>query len=525
MHSLTGLVYSKLPFQPIRSYYPAMTCLLRPLVILQAIILLFVSHAPIALAAPDSVPSTIAERQDEEIDPLPPLRLRQAASTDVAQAPLKQSISSGRSARAEQILQLTHQLLFQEIELERYYLGYRIVANREPKWRRLRYFLLQEGAGGLFLSTSIINTIETSKHFTSPNKVSPGVFRSSSRIGLIGSLMGGASSTLEMGSNGLLAMKNKAHHNDPASAAAEIVARSREIDETAKRRDALVALEKESKAYDIFVAEGRLLKTFREWCLSEFKEIYCDVKSNQSSYNAFYFMDAGAYYMSFVSYLLSIKGTRNVGFLYPALHTGLVSDSLFTVEAPASYWALSALYKYHGRQLSRKLKDPSGYTEAEARAQMLELERLAAQADEATLEEVGPIASRLAAYSYWSTRYDKYINKRIGEMRRAAKIALQSQVSGPLIGVAYLTQDTCNAIALYGSKNNPFGQDSLAFCGAATTTAAMVASVGISGWWFFDEIRNNKRGVEQRFLPEILMEDRLKTLAVLEKMLGSEKPL
>lgn len=443
------------------------------------------------------------------------------ASTQ-AKSPLAASAIVDGSAETAEIIDLTNELLLKEIDLERYYIKYRIPGNQEPKGRRVRFFLAQQAAGGSFLGSNIVNTFETAKHFNTPEDVSGRVFAGSGRVGLTGSVLGASSSAIELCSNGLLAIKNKIHKEDPTSAKNNVIGRLKVIDALTAKRDAAVAKLANRPAYEIYVAEGKVLKSFRDWCVYEFTDVYSDIKSNQSSNNVFYAMDVGAYSVSFASYILGLKASRKPDLAFDALKCGFVSDALFTAEAPATTFANTHLYKYHWSKLSRELKESPKDAEEDAKKLMINLEGLTACADELTQSQLGPIASRLAIYSYWSTRYDKFIDKRLGDIRRQSKIALQSNVSGPLLGVAGLSQDVFNAVGLYKCRNNPFAQNSLAFAGAATSTCASAASVGLSAWWFADQIKHDREFRRFKLMPEMLLEERLRTLTVLEQMLTGE---
>jgi len=452
------------------------------------------------------------------------LPMRAAIALDQNQNPnqnqnLNPDPNGDKQSDSAEILELTNKLLFQELDLERFYVKYRIYGNEEPKTRRVRFFALQQAAGGAFLGSNIANTIETAKHFRSPGAVSSRVFTRSGRTGLVGSVLGMSSSSLELASNGYVAVSNKIKGHDPGTARKTVQSRLKTIDDLSKRRDELVAKNKDSAAYELYVEEGLVLKTFRDWCVYEFTDVYSDIKSNQSSNNVFYALDIGAYAVSLASYTLGLESTKHEKLVYPALDTGFVSDALFTAEAPMTVIANKRLYNFYWTRLARQLNEKPMDAEEDAKKQMYKLESLAAYADESTKPLFGNIASRLAIYSFWSVRYDKYIDKRQGEIRRQSRIALQSEVSGPLLGLSGLTQDTCNAVGLYGAKSQPFMSNALAFSGACTSTVGSAASVGLSGWWFADQVRHDRNYKRVKVLPEMLLEDRLRTLAILEEML------
>ena len=424
---------------------------------------------------------------------------------------------------ASEIVDLTNQLLLKEIDFERYYIQYRIDGSKEPKYRRLRFFLLQQAAGSGALASNIINTVECGSHLGTPEQTSSAVFKASGRLGLTTTILGGTASGIELGANGLIALKNKWNHEDAASARQNAIDRLHEIDSLADRRDALIRRFHDGEAHEIFVQEGKLLRTFRQWCIYEFSDVYSDTKSYQASANVFYVADIAAYSTAYVSYLQALRAFTNTRRSAAAVHNGVVCDSLFTVEAPATAVAYKQFYNDAWKRISADLKCTPKDVEADAKQQMVQLEHLAAMADESTIGQVGHIASRLAVYSFWSTRYDKYIDKRMADMRRVSKIALQSTVSGPLLGATGLAQDIFNEFGVYRYRNSPFRANSLAFAGAATSTLGGLASVTLTGWWFADELRYQRDAARKNVLPRQLMQDRLRTLETLTDMLGKAK--
>lgn len=455
----------------------------------------------------EAPPPTVPDQQDT---PQP---------TRTAQLHISQS-QPATTDEATEVVSLTNQLLLKEIDLERFYLRYRMHGTKEPKFRKYRFFALQQTAASTFLASNIINMVETAEHFKTPNTTNGHVLTNSCTVGEVASIIGGSSSALELGSNALIAVKNKIQKKDPKTARLTVVDVLREIDDLTRRRNAAVERYRSHPAYEIFVAEGKVLKSFRDWCVYEFCDVYADVKSYEASCNVFYVLDISAYTTSWVAYQLAAKAFKSPRFARPALYNGFMSDSFFTIEAPSYTASGKWFYNRYYKKVAKELNEQPFDAEDDAKGQMYKLEALAATTDDSTLALVGPIATRLSIYSFWSTRYDKYIDKRMAEMRRLSRIALQSTVAGPLLGTTGLTQDVCNAIGLYGWKNNPFMQNALAFAGATTTTCGSLASMGLTGWWFIDDLRHEQQAKHRKILPMELLDQRLRTLETLEEMIG-----
>src|ERR1700728_4665125 len=150
----------------------------------------------------------------------------------------------------------TSEILKQEIALERFCLNYEITGNREPKLRRLRYFLGQQASLGLFLGGDIVAMQETGKHLNSPANISIAHLKSAYTTELIGSIIGSASSLGELFSNGYIALKNKKHKEDPQSALTTVKNKIREIDQLLTKRNDLLTQEESGPVYKINKIEG-----------------------------------------------------------------------------------------------------------------------------------------------------------------------------------------------------------------------------------------------------------------------------
>jgi hypothetical protein len=419
------------------------------------------------------------------------------------------------------ILDLTNQMLRASIDLERFYLSYRVRAGKEPRWRRIRYFLAQQTAAGLTLGANIAVVGTTGANLRTPEDVSTPVLRRATRSGFIGVIFQGGSSAFELLSNGLLAVKNKRDKDSPDAARRLVAARLREIDNLGAQRDAIVLSNPSSKTFAIHAAEGKVLKYFRDWCVYEFSDVYADVRSYQSSNSAYYILDVASASVYVASYVLGLKSFKNLKLAGPSAVVGMAGDGLGIISAPASTVAGNWLYAYWAKKLSRQLKEKIYNAEDQAKEEMANLEKLVAGADEDTLQSVPQIKDRLHGYRLWAERYDQYINKRQIELRRLDKVAQQSNVSGPLISGAFLAQDIMGAVNAYSFADNAKKANRIAFASSVPTTVASGASLALSSWWFAGDYLAARRLKRIDALPSDLLQQRLKTLDELDRLMVS----
>ncbi len=415
----------------------------------------------------------------------------------------------------------TIEILKQEIALERFCLNYEIIGNREPKLRRLRYFLGQQASLGLFLGGDIVALQETGKHLDTPAKISSNHLKSGYTVELIGSIIGGASSLAELCSNGYIALKNKKHKEDPQSALTVVKNKIREIDQLLAKRNELLNREKDSPVYRINTVEGDLLKDYRDWCVYEFVHVYADIKAYQASENVYYTLNTASNAVFSAAAYLAIRSFQNVQLASSSIVTGITGDSISILSAPASYFARKLLYKHYARKIYQTIQQKAYDIETASADNLDLLHKEVVKTTDSDLTGAGHIRLRLTAYDLWNQKYDEYLGAEMDYLRRYDKIALQSVTLGPLISGSYLTQDILGAAAYYGNKNRIRTANNLTFAGAITAGAGSVVGLGATSWYFIDETLTQRKLSRQGKLPEQLLLQRLKTLDQVEMMIGN----
>lgn len=345
----------------------------------------------------------------------------------------------------------------------------------------------------------------------------------------ISTLLDGASNGIELSSSLLTCYKNKRNNVDPASTVQRAVARVKEIDTLIAEREALVQSNQGLPSSAIHRAEGRVLKTFRDWCLSEFADVYAEVKSTHTSCNVYYVLAIAADALYLSGSILGLKAL-SPGKEYlngPAITNSIVGDSIAITSAPGSAFAAKFLYKYHRNKLEDKLKQELGDIEGDAKSAMAELNKEILSADLATLRRTRSVRERASAYLLWAGRYDRYIDKELIEMRHQSKVALQGELSGPMISGTYLATDVMAAIGFYKFPNDVRRASSLGYAGSISSISANSSSLFLTNYWLFSEIVRRKKLRKKGMLPEQLLAERFKTLDDVDKMIRPQasKPM
>jgi hypothetical protein len=420
--------------------------------------------------------------------------------------------------------ELTNLILKEEIDLERFYTRYRIAGSKEPRLRRLRYFLLQQAATSLFLGSNIVSVQQFGGHLSNPKGVSIRALRNSNNAGLIASAFEGGSSGLEFGSNWFLARTNKKHERDPGFAKRIVRIKLEQIENLLAERDQLLGNNGDDRLYELCLAEGDVLRYFRDWCVYEFADAYADIKSYQASNNVYYALDVTSSSVYLASYVLSYRGLYNPFYFASSSIVGIVGDSLGIVSAPGSSLAYKLLYKHQTNRLSKYLGQQFYDAEAKTKNAVAKLEELSFIGSQKNLSRIDQLRTRLTVYKLWAERHHVFIEKRETELRRLSKIAEQSNIAGPLISGAFLQQDIIGAVAGYRLRKNLKASNNSVFAAAIPITAASGSSFALTSYWFVDDVLHTNYLKRRNELPLEMLQKRLITLDELSSILdGSIK--
>ncbi|CAN5258325.1 hypothetical protein BH11CYA1_BH11CYA1_01700 [soil metagenome] len=420
---------------------------------------------------------------------------------------------------------LANEILRKEIDLERYYLKYRVEGTKEPKYRRARYFAFQVSSAMTSLASNITNVALSASHTKTPETISVRGSQQGLRVGLVGIALDGGSSAIELCSNGYTAIKHIRNGTSPGAAVKNVVARIKTIDSMIAQREAILNKHPELEAMPVYRCESRVLKSFRDWCLSEFADVYADVKSTQASFNVYYILDIIADCSYTVSQILAIKSLTRPELGNASANTGLVGDSFGILSAPASAKSYNIMYRYWRKRLSATLQEDLKSSEKETKAAMGELNKELASRDASILEAAGSVQNRISVYLLWSARYDKFIEQGLIDQRYQNKVALQGVISGPAISGTYLAQDIMASVALNRLRDRPKAANNLYMAGGIASTAGSATSLALTNYLLFDQLCYQKRMRAKNLLPEQLLSARLITLDELDQRLKAADPL
>jgi len=417
-------------------------------------------------------------------------------------------------------------ILLKELELERYYLQYWLDAKKDPRFRKNRYFFLQQLASAGGLSSNILLMSELGKNLGTPDNVSPGVLRTSNQIFIASNSTAASASTFELLSNAYTALKNKKQKRDPKTAANEFVRRVKEIDELLASRTMSLQNLPPSNIKAVLDEEGNLLKHLRDWCVSDLTDIYADVKSYQAGNSAFYALDATANWMLMASWIISLRAVDRSSLNGPGIIASLPGDVILAISAPLSSRIGTILSKHNKKKICRMLNEEPREMAAETDVSIKRIEQLTANMDERSLVLCDSLIDRLAITKTWSNRCVEFIQEREDDIRHLNKVAAQQNIAGPILGAMFTEQDAADTFAYYNySARSSKTVNAVAFSGNIMAGTAAAAGIGLTGWNYISEIKHRRKLLRTNTDPEQLLKGRITTIDQLESNLFSKGKL
>ncbi len=347
--------------------------------------------------------------------------------------------SASTESFSQQYTNVTKKILLAGIELERFSLNFRLESAKQPKFRRLRYFLTQETGAACGLAFEIVGVNEFGKGRKRPLQISKPALHGALATAMTGSIIAGSGSCFELGANMVQSIKNKRNGFDSKAANKFVVSKLKLIDELLSQREALVASHSDLPGQERAVIEGRLLRQMRNAFTNEYSHFNADTRSYLAFQNMFYLLNASYNAVGAVGAGVAYKAVDTPKLNGPANILFIVSGGMASV-APLLSSAVSKIVRKRAEDtLEKELNGKPDFDAAAFEAECKKLEGLPL-ISEGTMIPSLPATQRLALYTQSSDLFRKQIDSETKTMRKLEKVALQTGLLGPLIGGQLMTQ-------------------------------------------------------------------------------------
>ncbi|MBS1955799.1 MAG: hypothetical protein JST89_16565 [Cyanobacteria bacterium SZAS-4] len=428
---------------------------------------------------------------------------------------LQTSAQETSSSFSQQFTKNTKEILQSGIEIERFSLHFRMESAKQPRFRRLRYFLSQEAASAGLLAFEVTGVDQFGVGRKRPLKLDPRPLRGSLAAATTTSIIASSGSMFELSSNVVQMLKNKKHGYDPKSANKYIASKLRHIDELLAQRDALLAANTNDPSYARVAAEGKILHDLRSSFVNEYSHFNADTSAYRTYQNMFYLLNAsynaiGALGANTAYRALArphLNGTANVLFIV----AGSMATVTPIISQAAGYYA-----RRHAYTTLKKDVGASDFSPDQFAADLKNLETVSGGTEGSLIQSL-PLTQRVAIYTQSNELFTKQLDSETKTMRKLEKVALQTSTLGPAIGATLLTQGILGTYGYYHYPIQPRKQINQYYCGAIVgTVGAGAAVIGnaaslLAGYSYEHKLSKQKK------LPVQLIQQRLAHLDEIEK--------
>lgn len=436
-----------------------------------------------------------------------------AASTD----------NSSSSGFSEQYTSLTKQILLRGIELERFSLNYRLENVKQPKLRKLRFFMGQEAAAGCGLAFEIIGDQQFGVGRKKPLELNTLAVKRGLNTVMTGSIIGASSSALELSTNILHSCKMRQKGFDTTSATKYVEEKLSAIDQLLSSRDNLIQTYRSDPAYERAMCEGKVLHQMRNAFLNEYAMFNKDIAKYRSFQNSFFLLNIAYNSIGAVAAGISKKALTEPKLNGPANILFIVSGGLATVSPMLSV-ATSKLIAHHAeKSLEKRLKQKVDFDPIAFTAACNEMKSASTDV-QGTLIPSLPATERFALYTESNTRFQKQLENETRVVRRFEKVTIQTSLIGPVIGGLLTTQGILGTYGYYkfGTSRVPQVRKQLNsfYRGAVVGTVGTGINVVGNAAWLLGSYAYEHRLAKQHRLPQQLIEERMKHLNEMETIVS-----
>jgi len=441
---------------------------------------------------------------------------------------LRANASNGQNSSLEagsvqdfsrQYTDLTKRILLSAIDIERFALNYRLEGPKQPKLRRLRYFLGQEAGAAGGLAFEVTELDQFGKGRKNPLRIQPKSLQNALATTMTTSIIAGSGSALELSLNGLQAIKNKHNGYDTKSANLNVSAQLKKIDDMLAQRDALVSRNSDHPAYARAVAEGKILHDLRDAFVAEYCEFQTNTRSYLAAQNSFFLLNT----------IYNVLSVTAAGYAYKATSRPYLNGTaniLFTITgatamaSPVLATVIGSMVRHQSQSLLVKQFGERHYDQATLTADCAVLRKVL-DGTEGNLIPSLPSTERLAIYTESAGRFRKQLNNESRTARHFEKVALQTSEMGPIIGSTLMTQGILGTYGYYHFPIEIRKQIGMYYDGAVVGCVGTSMALAGNAAWLLTSWSYEQRAKKKGHLPAQLIKERLSHLDELQKTVSA----
>jgi hypothetical protein len=374
------------------------------------------------------------------------------AGADAAQA---QVLQDTMAEAEDKIRHIDRQILLEFVELDRFNIRYRLEANRAAPWRSFVYPMAQEANAALLTANVIVGISQNARGWNKPRLVSKTALKKGFVCGALGSIIGGASSAVELAADTAQVLRERRLGFSSERAVACEQAKVKHINELLALRDKLVndsTLTGDRR--ELVELKGNMGRYIRDRLVWEFKLWNGRARAYSWYKNSFYVLNILSNFTRFASIELGIKGLK-----YPRDNGGAgptgISAGFIAATSPAiSYGIGMCMKQYLLRHLDKKLGSAQVQSDEEMEQQYQRAAQLlsAAAAHDETIKK---LMADIATLRKDTIGLDEVIRRETRKTKEIRRVAAQQAIVGPIVGTLSLASGTLGTIGYYGYRFQP----------------------------------------------------------------------
>lgn len=411
--------------------------------------------------------------------------------------------------------ELTRRILLALIDVERFNLRYRRDSAKEPKGKRLRYFLAQEtgAATGLAYECVIIDQLQVGRR--RPLTINKNALDGGLKTVMIGSIIAGAGSGLELASNSLHALKSHKDKIDSKSANNYISSHIKQIDALILERENFLSQYANHPYFSLAAQEGKILRLMRDAVIFEYSQFHKDIRKYRARENMFYALNIATNTLTAVSIQHGILGLKNPDKNGPANILFSIAGA-FTMASPLISNATGVVAeKAANRNLKKIFGSNEKFNYDELKTAQEEFSRSLKDMNE---KEVARAVYRAGEYTQSTEASQHLMESETKVMGYLNKVAVENSLFGPVIGGTLLGQGIAGTVGYY--KYHPSLKElDLTYKGAVSGCVGTGMAVGLNAVGLVADLLYCRKLSKKNLLPRQIIEERLSHLDQVEKQI------
>jgi hypothetical protein len=422
---------------------------------------------------------------------------------------------------------VSKQLLLKAIELNRYILLYRLNADKQPKTRIWRYPLSQEVAPACIGASDIIKIDQFGRHMNDPLNVSTQALRAGFNTALVGATISGAGSGIEFTSTLMRMFANKINGYDTSGSRRHFIECLKEIDRLLAQREAVANSFNDGKVKEILVLENTIMHELRNYQIAEFFAFHGDMTGNLAYEGTYYSLDVVSRTLQATTQICALRGIKQPQYAGAATII-LTLSGISIIAAPLVATAVGHIVKKRNqRKFLRLLKEEVRLDAATLQQNLARLQELKDQAPEWP-SELPQLSQRVAIYTNAGKFFQSQLQQETDSARLRGKVAIQSDIFGPIIGSINTTQGILDMTSYYDYTRIPTTlprlttADKLSYSAAILGVTSSAASLTITAALLYSSLSLQQRQTKEGRLPTQILQQRLASLDRLEEEIKNQ---